>query len=175
MWAESMLSQVPVKAIIYIAIVLVVLALLRGLYEHGEQVGYSEAAAKYELMIAQREKAQMAVLRASYEAALQKERDRAAAMELVITGFRARLKEVEHAKIVAVANAHTHGLYLQASCRNRTGTLPEAGAAPGGGDGAGLVRLSDKDAEFFLGFAAQCDAVATQLTSCQHVIEEDRR
>lgn len=175
MLEEKLLNQIPLRAVIYAAIALGIALFLYGLYSHGYAVGYQTAEKAHVEDVAKREAAASEVLRTSYEALRIREQEHAAELAAVTKSYLDKIKRVNHAKTVAVSNAYTNGLYLQGTCGGRKDPVSGAGSSPGGSDGTSTVRLSDKDAEFFLGFAAQCDAVAVQLESCQKVVAEDRR
>lgn len=174
MLEEKLLNQIPLKAVIYAALALVLALFLYGLYSHGYTVGYQTAEKLHVEDVAKREAAASEVLRTSYEALRVKEQEHAAELNAIANGYLAKIKEVNHAKAVAISNAYTHGLYLQGTCGGSTDSVSDAISAPSGNYGTSRVKLSNADADFFIGFASQCDAVATQLSACQKVIVEDR-
>jgi hypothetical protein len=175
MLEEKLLNQIPLKAMIYAAIALALALFLYGLYAHGYKSGYQTSELKYQAIITEREAAAHEVLRASYEALRTREREHATELNAIANGYLAKIKEVNHAKTVAISNAYTHGLYLRGTCGGSPDSVSDAISAPSGNYGTSRVRLSNADADFFIGFAAQCDAVATQLSSCQKIVTEDRR
>lgn len=83
-----------------------------------------------------------------------------------------RTVEVERNKLVDTAR--NDGLFIDASCPDRSNTLPSATPSASSDNGTTKARLSGEAANALISIAAEADEVAHQLNACQEVLRYER-
>lgn len=146
---------------------------LFGAYHHGCSV----TAADYELKITkanEQHAAALADLQAKARAAEDRNAQQIAAID------RTHQERLSHEidsrdRTIADLRAGTVSVRKRFTCPASTDQrMPGAPASTGGSDAAQAGGLQQADAEFFVRFASEANAVALQLQSCQAVVKADR-
>jgi len=88
--------------------------------------------------------------------------------------YEIKLGALKNEKDRALARARTGGLYVNADCSGRGGSLSATASGSGLDSRIQRVRLPDEDADFLISFAADANRVVEQLTACQNILRQER-
>lgn len=83
-----------------------------------------------------------------------------------------RTVEVERKQLVDVAR--TSGLFIDATCPDRSSPVPGATASASSDHGGTKAKLSGEAAEALITIAADADEIVHQLTACQEILKNER-
>jgi hypothetical protein len=92
----------------------------------------------------------------------------------VDSAYRKKLEQKDRERNAALAAVRSRGLYVNATCPDRSSALPGAAASASRGDGETRVRLSDEAAEFHVRLVDEADQIVEQLTACQNILRAER-
>ena len=84
-----------------------------------------------------------------------------------------RTVEVESKRITDIAR--NDGLFVDASCADSSGPLPDSASGSGSSNGSQKAKLSRKAADALISIAADADTIVHQLTACQAILEAERQ
>lgn len=83
-----------------------------------------------------------------------------------------RTVEVERKQLVDIAR--TDGLFIDASCPDRSSTVPSAAPSASSDHGGTKARLSGETAQALITIATDADEIVHQLTACQEILRNER-
>jgi len=83
-----------------------------------------------------------------------------------------RTVEVERKQFVSAAR--NDGLFIDASCPDRSNAVPSAAPSTSSDHGGTKARLSGEAAEALIAIAADADEITHQLTACQEILRNER-
>lgn len=149
-------------------------ALGLGGYFYGDHVGSVTTASEYRQRDLETAATAAATIAKAQAIVNKAHDDAAAAVDGIAAGYEKQLKDKDDEKIRAVAAARTSGLYVHTIPEGCGNPVPSTGPSARVGDGGAKARLSNDDAEFFIGLATRADKVVGQLTACQKILVEDR-
>ncbi len=85
-----------------------------------------------------------------------------------------KIRTVEVVRDKLIDTARTDGLFIDASCPDRSNAVPSAATSPGSDHGGTKARLSGEAAEALIAIAADADEITHQLTACQEILRNER-
>ena len=143
-------------------------------YFYGHHTGVAVTKADWE--------AEKAVAAAEAAKILKAEQDKVTEYEHLLANTQNRVEKVYVDKIRTVEvvrdklidTARTDGLFIDASCPDRSNAVPSAATSPGSDHGGAKARLSGEAAEALIAIAADADEITHQLTACQEILRNER-
>lgn len=151
----------------WVGLAVVVLGVLKGIYDLGETHGEASVQAKWDDAKLRYADELDALRQASIEAERAHRDDRTR----IIDQMSQELNRVKETSDRTIDDLRNNNRELRQRFRPQTVCVPETGGAVGGTHETSEAGLSDPDVEFLIRLAGEADGVVTRLTACQQTVK----
>ena len=156
----------------YFIVGALVLAICSYFYGHDTGVQVTKAEWEAEKLVAAADAAR--TLKAEQDKVTEYEHLLANTQNRVEKVYVDKIRTVEVVRDKLIDTARTDGLFIDASCPDRSNAVPSAATSPGSDHGGTKARLSGEAAEALIAIAADADEITHQLTACQEILRNER-
>jgi hypothetical protein len=139
-------------------------------YMYGHSEGSNAVTAKWQTEKAQANADALKAVQDAQDKVSKIEHDRAKEVSILDVKYQQSLSKVKNEKELAIANAKSDGLFINASCSDNSNTLSNTGSTASSSHGNTRVKLSDEAGSFLIQLASEADEVAQQLNACQQLL-----
>jgi hypothetical protein len=161
----------------YIIAILAFVGFEAGIYWWGDSTGRTAVTAKYEAIIAARDKSDADAKQKATDDARKAEQDHAAALAAIAAQHQQEMQDAKAQTDKTLADLRDGNLRLRSRLAAATSDqhLPGAAAGSSGSDPSQSTGLQPADVQFLVQLAADADDAVRQLNACQAVVADDRK
>lgn len=145
------------------------------LFSTGWWLGDSLKQGEWDAARAQEAEAVAVTVKLMHDQAMSKERELTQKLNGQSKQYQVKLQEKDSEKAAAIERARVDGLRVDIQASSDKDGMSNASSGSGRCDGETTARLSEETSRRLIEFASDADKVVEQLTSCQQILEDERK